>query len=324
MKEMKYNFLNCKIPRESEGASSMSQFTEIKGVVPVLSTPLNSSQKLDSKTLRREIEWVGKQGVETVATGMVSEILKMSLAERKELTEAICTYTREFKMNSIVSCGQETPEQTIALVIHAQNSGATAVMVNPPIASKLSDDEVFNYFAAVFNNTVIPIVVQDASGYVGYSINVTVLARLFKEYSERIYFKPEAVPIGQRLSDLRDATGGKARIFEGTGGAHLVDSFARGVIGTMPGADLSWAMVKLWDSLLAGDWKRINLINGAIANMVNLMPTLDAYIAIEKHLLKKQDVFENTFKIEPVSFTFDKETQNEAERIFEYLEEIAR
>jgi 4-hydroxy-tetrahydrodipicolinate synthase len=255
---------------------------------------------------------------------MVSEILRMNLSERKVLTEAICTYAQELKMNSIVSCGQETPELTIDLVIHAQDSGADAVMINPPIASKLSDDDIFNYFSAVFEKTVIPIVVQDASGYVGYSINVSVLTRLFKQYSERIYFKPEAVPIGQRLSDLRDATGGKARIFEGTGGAHLVDSFTRGVVGTMPGADISWALVKLWDSLVAGDWNRVNLINGAVANMVNLMPTLDSYIAIEKHLLQKQNVFKNTYKFEPVSFTFDSETQAEAERIFNYLIEVAR
>ena len=83
-------------------------------------------------------------------------------------------------------------------------------------------------------------------------------------------------------------------------------------------------MVKLWNSLVAGDWKRVNLINGAIANMVNLMPVLDAYIAIEKHLLLKQGVFINTNKVEPVSFTFDLETKTEAERIFAYLEEIAR
>jgi 4-hydroxy-tetrahydrodipicolinate synthase len=229
----------------------MSEFVEIKGVVPVLSTPLDSDRKLDASTLRREIEWVGEQGVKTVASGMVSEILRMNLSERKVLTEAICTYAQELKMNSIVSCGQETPELTIDLVIHAQDSGADAVMINPPIASKLSDDDIFNYFSAVFEKTVIPIVVQDASGYVGYSINVSVLTRLFKQYSERIYFKPEAVPIGQRLSDLRDATGGKARIFEGTGGAHLVDSFTRGVVGTMPGADISWALVKLWDSLVS-------------------------------------------------------------------------
>jgi 4-hydroxy-tetrahydrodipicolinate synthase len=302
----------------------MSEFVEIKGVVPVLSTPLDSDRKLDASTLRREIEWVGEQGVKTVASGMVSEILRMNLSERKVLTEAICTYAQELKMNSIVSCGQETPELTIDLVIHAQDSGADAVMINPPIASKLSDDDIFNYFSAVFEKTVIPIVVQDASGYVGYSINVSVLTRLFKQYSERIYFKPEAVPIGQRLSDLRDATGGKARIFEGTGGAHLVDSFTRGVVGTMPGADISWALVKLWDSLVAGDWNRVNLINGAVANMVNLMPTLDSYIAIEKHLLQKQNVFKNTYKIEPVSFTFDSETQAEAERIFNYLIEVAR
>jgi 4-hydroxy-tetrahydrodipicolinate synthase len=293
-------------------------------VVPVLSTPLDSDRKLDASTLRREIEWVGEQGVKTVASGMVSEILRMNLSERKVLTEAICTYAQELKMNSIVSCGQETPELTIDLVIHAQDSGADAVMINPPIASKLSDDDIFNYFSAVFEKTVIPIVVQDASGYVGYSINVSVLTRLFKQYSERIYFKPEAVPIGQRLSDLRDATGGKARIFEGTGGAHLVDSFTRGVVGTMPGADISWALVKLWDSLVAGDWNRVNLINGAVANMVNLMPTLDSYIAIEKHLLQKQNVFKNTYKFEPVSFTFDSETQAEAERIFNYLIEVAR
>jgi dihydrodipicolinate synthase/N-acetylneuraminate lyase len=302
----------------------MSEFVEIKGVVPVLSTPLDSDRKLDASTLRREIEWVGEQGVKTVASGMVSEILRMNLSERKVLTEAICTYAQELKMNSIVSCGQETPELTIDLVIHAQDSGADAVMINPPIASKLSDDDIFNYFSAVFEKTVIPIVVQDASGYVGYSINVSVLTRLFKQYSERIYFKPEAVPIGQRLSDLRDATGGKARIFEGTGGAHLVDSFTRGVVGTMPGADISWALVKLWDSLVAGDWNRVNLINGAVANMVNLMPTLDSYIAIEKHLLQKQNVFKNTYKFEPVSFTFDSETQAEAERIFNYLIEVAR
>ena len=88
----------------------MSEFTEIKGVVPVLSTPLDSDRKLDAKTLRREIEWVGEHGVKSVASGMVSEILRMNLRERKELTESICASAADFKMNSIVSCGQETPE----------------------------------------------------------------------------------------------------------------------------------------------------------------------------------------------------------------------
>lgn len=64
----------------------MSNFPEIKGVVPVLSTPLDENRKLDKATLKGEIDWVRQQGVQTVATGMVSEILKMNLQERQELT----------------------------------------------------------------------------------------------------------------------------------------------------------------------------------------------------------------------------------------------
>jgi 4-hydroxy-tetrahydrodipicolinate synthase len=96
----------------------MSNFIEFKGVVPVLSTPLDENSKLDKATLRGEIGWVGQQGVQTVATGMVSEILRMNLDERRELTESVSLFAQEFKMNSIVSCGQETAEATISLVIH--------------------------------------------------------------------------------------------------------------------------------------------------------------------------------------------------------------
>jgi len=54
------------------------------------------------------------------------------------------------------------------------------------------------------------------------------------------------VPIGPRLSQLLAATGGKARVFEGTGGIALIDSFQRGIVGTMPGADLIDGIVALW------------------------------------------------------------------------------
>ena len=45
-------------------------------------------------------------------------------------------------------------------------------------------------------------------------------------------FKPEATPIGPRLSELRDTTGGRAKIFEGTGGLALSED---GCETTVPG-----------------------------------------------------------------------------------------
>jgi 4-hydroxy-tetrahydrodipicolinate synthase len=294
----------------------------ISGVVPVLSTPLTQDEEIDVSTLTREISWVASYGVKAVATGMVSEILRMNIQERKILTETLCTGAIENNILAIPSCGTETIKETIRLVLHAESWGASAVMINPPIATSLSDVGFQQFFGEVFRATSIPIVVQDASGYVGRPIGLDTLHMLFDEFESRIYFKPEAVPIGQRLSNLRDITNGKARIFEGTGGANVVDSFARGIIGTMPGADVVWASVALWKALEQGNWLLINKIGGAIAALVNLMPSLDAYITIEKHLLMKQQVFSNVTKKQPTGFAFDQETKKEAERIFDYLREL--
>jgi len=302
---------------------SVRPIDSLVGVVPVLSTPFDRNGAIDADTLEKEVAWVHGHGIKVIATGMVSEILRMNIDERKELTSLLATFAGRNQMFSIVSCGQETTAATINLVNHAEKVGATAAMINPPISVKLSEEETHAFFANVFENTNLPIVVQDASGYVGNSIPLNVLIRLFSQYEEKILFKPEAVPIGQRLSALRDATSGRARIFEGTGGAHLVDSYKRGIVGTMPGADLCWAISQLWRALEQGNWDKVNLINGPVANMVNLLTNLDAYVVIEKHLLKLQGVFSDTYRKEPFGFNLDEETRLEAERIFRHLQAVA-
>ena len=50
---------------------------------------------------------------------------------------------------------------------HAQSLGATAVMAIPPIAVGVPDSELSAYYEALLAAIDIPVVVQDASGYVG-------------------------------------------------------------------------------------------------------------------------------------------------------------
>ncbi len=95
----------------------------------------------------------------------------------------------------------------------------------------------------------LPVIVQDASGYVGRPLPIAMQVRLLDEFgAERVMFKPEAAPLGPNLTALRESTGGRARVFEGSGGVALVDSFRRGIVGTMPGAELIQAMVALWQA----------------------------------------------------------------------------
>ena len=125
----------------------------------------------------------------------------------------------------------------------------------------------------------IPLIVQDASGYVGRPLPIAMQAQLLDENGpDRVLFKPEAAPLGPNLTALREATAGRARVFEGSGGLGLVDSYRRGIVGTMPGAELIGAMVALWDALVRGDEKQIYRLSLPIAALVALQTGLDGFI----------------------------------------------
>src|SRR5262249_53887245 len=147
--------------------------------------------------------------------------------------------------------GAESARQALEYAHTAERAGCDAVMATPPITSRVSEAGLVAYFRALADGVGLPGIVQDASGYVGPSVPLQVYVALLDRYGpEKILFKPEAAPIGPNLSALRDATGGKARIFEGSGGIFLIDSFRRGIAGTMPGMDVVDGIVALWNSLV--------------------------------------------------------------------------
>ena len=291
-------------------------YKELSGVLPVLQTPFNLDDEIDEGTLRKEIAWVLDQGADGLTTGMVSEILKLSPSERMQLGEIVCDAAKTNKVTSILSCGAESTKQAILFAKHAEEIGADAVMINAPVTSGLSDNQVYGYFSAIFQSTEIPIVIQDASGYVGRALSLNLQVNLFEEFQSRIYFKPEAAPIGTRLSIFMDATGGKARVLEGSAGGALLETFNRGVVGTMPGAEVCWAIVALWKALQSKNQSRADEIAGPLASLIALQSSLDAYLGVEKYLLCKQGIFANELMRQPVGFECDEQTRELIDRMF--------
>jgi 4-hydroxy-tetrahydrodipicolinate synthase len=249
---------------------------------------------------------------------MVSEVLRLSSQERRELAERACQFGRSRGV-VVVSVGAESSHTAAAFARHAQQVGADAVMAVPPLAVALGDDAILEYYRRILQAVDIPLIVQDASGYVGRPMPVSLLARLFDEFGTRVMFKPEAVPIGPRLSALHAATRDQAQVFEGTGGIALVDSFHRGIVGTMPGADLVDGIVALWRALCARDEATAYRVWLPLAGLVSLQHSLDAFLAIEKYLLVKQGIFANAHVRGPVGYALDDATRREVDRLFELL-----
>jgi 4-hydroxy-tetrahydrodipicolinate synthase len=67
----------------------------------------------------------------------------------------------------------------------------------------------------------------------------------------------------------------------------LMETHPVGLAGTMPGGEIPWALIKLWDCLEANDVEKAREIHRVIAQLVGFQKTIDAYVAVEKYLLVK-------------------------------------
>ncbi len=293
----------------------------IQGVLPVLQLPYLDDESIDWATLRAEVDMVFSQGAHGVVAAMVTEVLRLTDAERDELGAKIVEFTAG-RGPVILSVGAESAAQAKRHARAAEAAGATAVMAIPPTNTAASVDEVIGYYEAILGAISIPMVVQDASGYVGAPLPIAAQAALFNRYPDRVMFKPEAQPLGQNLSRLREATDGQAPIFEGSGGIALLDSYQRGIAGTMPGAEIVWAIRAEWDALEAGDLERATALQGLIAPLISLQQGLDGFLAVEKLLLHHEGVFPNRLVRGPVGFKLDEATANEALRLYSALRDL--
>lgn len=290
----------------------------LDGVLPVFQTPFHTDESIDFDTLDRELDFLFGHEINGVVMAMVSEVLRLSTDERRVMAEHVCTAVGDQGV-TVISVGAESTRVAIELARHAESIGATALMAIPPVATALGEDQLQNYYERLLSAVDIPLIIQDASGYVGRPMSIELQARLLDQWGNRVLFKPEASPPGPRLTALREATTGRARVFEGSGGLSLMDNYRRGVIGTMPGADLVPANVALWQALEARDEQRATRIALPLIAIVSLQTSLDAFLAVEKHLLLKQGVFRNEVIRGPVGFQLDNETRREVDRLYDLL-----
>jgi dihydrodipicolinate synthase/N-acetylneuraminate lyase len=290
----------------------------LHGVLAIAHTPFTDDDRIDAAALKRSIDWAFSVGADGLGTGMVSETLKLTTDERLSLTRMLVEFAAG-RGSVFAAVGAESTKQSLAFATAAEGAGCDAVMAVPPLTSRLAEDHLVDHFRAVADGIDIPVIVQDASGYVGQAIPLGVYVKLLGRYGPaKILFKPEAAPNGPNISALRDAAGGQARIFEGSGGVFLVDSFRRGIAGTMPGMDLLDGVAALWRALTSGDEEAAYRIYFPICAIVSLQlqAGLDGFLAIEKHLMVRRGLFPSARRRKPYGWELDVETAEEVDRLF--------
>lgn len=288
-------------------------------ILPVFQTPFHEDESVDFDTLGHELDWLLEQGADGVVMAMVSETLRLASDERDAVAEFVC-HAIAGRAVTVISVGAESSYVAERHARRAEQAGATMLMAIPPVSVVLDEEAIAGYYRQLIRAVAIPVIVQDASGYVGRPMSIELQVRLMEEFGlERVQFKPEAPPLAERLAQLRTDSGRQARCYEGSGGVALIETFPHGLAGTMPGADLIRAIVPLWQALEHGEDRIARAIHAPLASLIELQKTLDAYLAVEKHLLVRQGIFKNTIVRGPVGWRMADSTRATVDRLFDEL-----
>ena len=297
---------------------------KIEGLLPIINTPFLDNDEIDAESLKRQIDWVYSFPCQGFGLAMVSELLRLTQDERVDITYQLAELNQQ-RGAVIISVGAESTKEALFYARHAERAGCDGLIAIPPISSALPEPALEEYFCSLADEIDLPLIIQDASGYVGKPISFELSIKLLNKYGpDKILFKPEVAPLGPNISKLRDATQGRAKIFEGSGGISVVDSYRRKITGIMPGCDLLDAVAALWEALQNGDNDRIYALFLPICAIIAIQsqPGIDGFLAIEKYILKKKGIFTSTQRRRPYTWDLDIETEQEIDRLLSILERV--
>jgi 4-hydroxy-tetrahydrodipicolinate synthase len=150
-----------------------------EGVMPALITPFTpDGSTVDTAALGRLVDRCIEEGVSgLVPTGSTGEFQTLSADERRAVTEAVVA-AADGRVPTIAGTGALSTAETIALSVHAEESGAAAVMIVPPFYTPLLWEELVAHFAAVADRISIPIMYYNLPAATGVTLTADRLAEL--------------------------------------------------------------------------------------------------------------------------------------------------
>lgn len=272
---------------------TMDRQAAIAGVFPVLPTPFDAAGNPDAAGLATLVRYLLRCGVDGMTyPGVASEVATLSEAERAELTSLVI---REVAGRVPVVAGVSSNDTAVTLRLArlAAGQGAAALMIAAPAALKTADEQVahFQSIAAAVPGTAL--MLQNVPPPAGAGLDPSVLLQILAAVPGIRYIKEEALPSGQRLSEvLARAPATLLGVLGGAGGRYITDELRRGACGTMPAIELAEVHVALFAAHRSGDADRVRQLFTRMLPVLNIQAVFRW--SLTKHVLHSRGLIRHT------------------------------
>lgn len=171
---------------------------KIEGIISAMVTPFEAGgQRVEEVGLRSLVNRTIRAGADgLVPCGGTGEFSALSDDERRFVTSVVCDEAAG-RVPVIPHTGAASTKEAIALSQHAEEVGATAVLLTVPYFEPISFVEAREYYAAVAGSVGIPIVVYNHPGSTGLHMTTSFLVELANEIETVKYVKDSSGDLGQ-------------------------------------------------------------------------------------------------------------------------------
>lgn len=222
-----------------------------KGVFPVLCTPFAEDGSVDVEAQRAVVRFALSAGAHgLVCFGLGAEVNKLTPDERRRLAEAIVEEA-DGRVPVLLGVGAEATHTAVELARHAEAAGADGIVVPPPFTAGVHADDLAEYFRAVAAAVDLPVMLQDASVYLGSALSPGLVRRLAGERPNIRYVKIEAGP--EQTRRWVEGLGDEVAVFTGDAGVHLLPCLRAGAVGNIPAVELADRLVAVYEAEGSGD-----------------------------------------------------------------------
>ena len=176
-----------------------------QGSIPALVTPMQNGQ-FDEEAFANLVEWQIQEGSHgLVPVGTTGESPTLSHAEHKAVVE-MCISVANRRVPVIAGAGSNNTSEAIELSVHAEQSGANAVLIVTPYYNKPSQRGLYAHFKAIADAITIPIIIYNIPPRSIIDMNVDTMTSLFNDCPNIIGVKDATANLA-RASQQRQAMG---------------------------------------------------------------------------------------------------------------------
>ena len=265
-----------------------------RGIYPAICTPFTADGAVDLDAQRRVVRFAldcGSHGI--VAFGLAGEVLKLSADERRALTDVIVDEVGGV-VPVFVGAGAPSVRVSVELAVHAEQAGASCVVLPAPMGGALGGATLVDYFARIASAVTVPVMIQDAPAYLGVELGPELVHRIGAAAENVRLVKLEAGPV--EISEWIHRLGAEFAIWGGDGGIYLLDCVRTGAAGIIPGGDLVDLLVQIYEAEARGESavaeERFREILPLL--VFEMQHSIDHYNACAKHVLAQRGVLADT------------------------------